>query len=189
VNIWHLKQAARVLCAGGVVAYPTESVYGLGCNPWDGDAVSKLLKIKSRYVEKGLLLIAADISQLDPFVLPMPSTLTEQIHSTWPGPFTWVAPARPEIPDWLTGGRNTIAVRVSAHPQASALCACFDGAIVSTSANLSGRSAARSALGVRIRFQDSVDFILPGCVGPQSIPTEIRDALTGRVLRVGGRAR
>jgi hypothetical protein len=114
-----LRVAARVLANGGVVAYPTEAVYGLGCDPWDGMAVDRILRIKGRHRAKGLILIAADPAQLLPFVEPLPPGRMTEILATWPGPNTWLLPARPTTPAWLTGRFDTLAVRVTAHPLAA----------------------------------------------------------------------
>jgi L-threonylcarbamoyladenylate synthase len=108
-----------------------------------------------------------------------------RVLATWPGPVTWIVPARPFVPAWLTGGRGTLAVRVTAHPIASELAARAGGAIVSTSANRAGRSPLRSALAVRRAFHDDVDLVLVGPLGGADRPTEIRDAATGTTLRPG----
>src|SRR3569833_371797 len=141
---WHIKRAAVLLHAGAVVAYPTEAVWGLGCDPLDGEAVSRLLAIKRRPMHKGLILIAAGFQHVLPFVAPLNAALEEKVLATWPGPVTWLLPARPETPYWLRGAHTNIAVRVTAHPVAAALCRRFGGARVSTSANRAGRSPARS---------------------------------------------
>ena len=180
---WHLREAVRILHAGGVIAYPTEAVYGLGCDPQDAAAVERVLNLKRRPVEKGVILIAADIAQLEGYVDLSPA-LYSQVSGSWPGPTTWLLPAGPRARPWLTGGRDTLAVRVTAHPQASELCRAFCGPVVSTSANPGGRRPARTALGVRVRFgARALDLILAGKTGPQKNPTEIRDARSGRILR------
>lgn len=188
MSIWHLKRARSVLRAGGIVAYPTEAVYGLGCDPWNATALAGLLTIKRRGLEKGVIIIAATFSQLHPFVDEPSDRLLRRIEARWPGPTTWLLPARGDIPLWLTGGRTTVAVRVTAHPQAARLCEVYGGALVSTSANIAGRPPARTALGVRRRFGASVNYVLAGRVGEDLRPTEIRDALSGRVIRPGGAA-
>ena len=175
--------AARVLRAGGVVAYPTEGVFGLGCDPLDPGAVQRLLDLKSRSARKGLILIAADYAQVRPFVLPPGKQLARRLRGDWPGPVTWVLPAAPGVPGWLTGGRDTLAVRVTGHPLAAALCRAFGRALVSTSANRSGGRAARSALAVRRLFGDAVDLILCGPLGGLRGPTPIRDGTTGGWVR------
>ena len=186
VNPWHVRQAVRVLRAGGLIAYPTEAVYGLGCDPYNGAAVMRLLALKRRPLEKGLILIASDFKQLVPFVAPLDDALRRRVFATWPGPATWLWPARRGTPAWLTGAHDSIAVRVTAHPVAAALCAAMHGALVSTSANPSARPPARSALAVQRRFGGRIDYLMPGAVGGLARPTEIRDARTGAIVRRGG---
>ena len=177
------QRAARALRAGGVVAYPTEAGWGLGCDPWDEAAVGRLLALKGRPAAQGLILIAAEPGQLTPFLAPLPPERAGEIHASWPGPVTWVLPAAVEVPAWLTGGRDTIAVRVTAHPAAALLCELAGGAIVSTSANRSAGRPARSAAAVRRIFGERIDAILPGPVGDLERPTPIRDGRTGAYLR------
>ena len=181
---WHLKFAARILAAGGVVAYPTEGVYGLGCDPQNPSAVLRVLALKARPTEKGLIVIAADRAQLSGYVCP-DVEMERQMEESWPGPVTWLLPAGPAAGPWLTGGSPLLATRVSAHPIAAGLCREFGGPLVSTSANLSGRRPARSALAVRKAFGTSVDYLLPGRTGGQRGPSEIRDGRSGRVIRAG----
>lgn len=180
---WHLKQAARIIRKGGIVAYPTEAVYGLGCDPLNGDAVLRLLELKQRSVHKGLILIAATARQLEPYLAPLSGETWGKIKRTWPGPVTWLLPARPATPWWITGGRDCVAVRVTAHPAAAALCRAAGQALVSTSANVSNHPPADSPLAVRAMFGDQVELILHGATGELAKPTEIRDARTGEIIR------
>ena len=180
---WALRRATRILAQGGIVAYPTEAVYGLGCDPLDLDTVARLIALKQRPVTAGLILIAAEFRQLAPWLAPMDPATRKRVLATWPGPVTWVLPAAAGVPEILTGGRPTVAVRVTAHAPAAALCRAWGGALVSTSANIHGRPPARSALGVRRRFGGAVERVLNGPTGGRAMPTEIRDGLTGRVLR------
>jgi L-threonylcarbamoyladenylate synthase len=182
---WPLRRAVETVRAGGVIAYPTEAVYGLGCDPLEHTAVQRILDLKGRDASKGLILIASDVAQLLPFMAPLSANVMKTLEASWPGPVTWVVPAIGSLPAWLSGGRETLAVRVTAHPIASALCTALGLALVSTSANRSGRSPARTPLAVRSLFGGGVDEILPGAVGGLSKPTEIREALTGKVLRAG----
>jgi len=182
---WPLKRAVETVRDGGVIAYPTEAVYGLGCDPLEEAAVARILEIKQRDAAKGLILIAARIEQLLPFMAKLPADVTRKLEASWPGPVTWVVPAASHAPAWLTGGRDTLAVRVTAHPVASALCDACGMALVSTSANRSGQSPARTGLMVRTQLGDAVDCIVPGAVGGLSKPTEIREALSGKILRAG----
>jgi len=174
-----------VLHAGGVVAYPTEGVFGVGCLPWETQAIERILALKRRSARKGLLLIAASIDQLASLVTLPTGGLREEILASWPGPVTWVLPARHRLPSILTGGRSTLAVRVTAHPIASALCAAAQSALVSTSANYSGRPPLRSALAVRRHLGGTLDFTLAGPLGDLAGPTPIRDGESGAYLRGG----
>ena len=186
-----LHEAARVASRGGVVAYPTEAVFGLGCDPLDPDAVLRILEIKGRAMDKGLILIAADLNALLPYVQTLDAERMAEIRASWPGPNTWLLPARPETPQWLTGAHDTLAVRVTDHPLAAALCrACArygthigSGALVSTSANLSNRKPARTPLDVRRQLRGAPDLLVAGRCGRHPRPSTIRDARTGRVLR------
>ncbi|HSG65695.1 MAG TPA: L-threonylcarbamoyladenylate synthase, partial [Gammaproteobacteria bacterium] len=144
-----MRIASCALARGGIVAYPTEGVYGLGCLPTEVAAIARLLAIKRRSWRKGLPLIAASIAELAPFVELPADGLRAEIEASWPGPVTWVLPARPGVPVLLTGGRRTLAVRVTGHPLAAALCKQARSALVSTSANRSGRPPLLTPLAVR----------------------------------------
>lgn len=181
----HIRQAVRTLRRGGVIAYPTEGVWGLGCDPYEPAAVAKVLQLKQRDVAKGLILVAATIEQFEPYLQRLTPAQRGMLERGWPGPLTWVVPHGNSLPDWITGYKASVALRVSAHPLVSALCRAFGGPIVSTSANPSGRPAARSALKVRGYFGDEVDYILPGKLGGQIGPTPIRDLMSGLLLRGG----
>jgi len=183
LNPWKIKQAANVILSGGIIAYPTEAVYGLGCNPVDTSAVIRLLHLKHRPMEKGLILVAADINQLEPFIAIPSEAIRKKICATWPGPVTWILPAKPGVPVTLTGAHRSLAVRVSAHPLVQALCWEIDQPLVSTSANLESMPPARSALAVQRVFGQEVDYILHGSVDISAKPSEIRDALTDQILR------
>lgn len=183
LNPWHLSRAAEAIHGGGVIAYATEAVFGLGCDPADEAALAHLLALKVRPPEKGLILIAADVGQLAAYIEPFDAETWARIAPTWPGPNTWVVPAKASLSRLVTGNRDTVAVRVTAHPQVRALCQAYGGAIVSTSANRSGEKPARTVFAVRRAFGDSLDYVLPGAVGSRPRPSVIRDARTGAVLR------
>ena len=173
------------LHSGGVIAYPTEAVFGLGCDPDNPLAVNRLLAIKQRPVSKGLILIAADINQLHPYIdLPrIPSERLTAIEQSWPGPHTWVMPAKCETPQWLTGDFDSIAVRVSAHPVVRQLCQAFGKPLVSTSANLTGQPAITDFEQLQTDMADQVDHLVPGPIDVNRKPSTITDALTGVVYR------
>ena len=185
MNRLRLRAAARVVQAGGLIAYPTEAVYGLGCDPRNEAAVRRLLALKRRPMHKGLILIAADFAQLAPFLQPLTPADHAQLAATWPGPYTWLIPARPDTPRWLRGRHETLAVRVTAHPLAAALCRACGYPLVSTSANFSSRPPARRALAVRRQLGTAMDYLLPGTTGGAAQPTEIRDLRSGRQVRGG----
>ena len=178
-----VARAARIARAGGVIAYPTEAVFGLGCLPRDRRAVMRLLAIKRRSWRKGLILVAADFRELEPYVLLPPEPRRSEILATWPGPNTWVLDARADAPRWITGGRASVAVRVTAHPLAAELCRAVGEALVSTSANVSRRPPHRRLLTLRRDLGRSVDYVLAGALGGLEAPTAIRDGRSGRVLR------
>ncbi len=176
-----LKRAARILRSGGVVAYPTEGVYGLGCLPDDFEAVSRILAIKGRDPALGLVLIAADVEQLGDWIELPPDS--PGIKSSSDNPVTWVVPASDEVPYWVRGENAGLAVRITTHPVAAALCDAADSALVSTSANIHGRPPSRNPFVLRRRFGALVDYIVPGECGLATGPSEIRELTTGKVLR------
>ena len=176
-----LKRAARVLRSGGVIAYPTEGVFGLGCLPDHFEAVSRVLAIKDRDPALGLVLIASDIEQLGGWIeLPEGSP---DLQSTSDKPVTWIVPATQEVPYWIRGDNAGLAIRLTTHPVASTLCEAADSALVSTSANVHGRPPTRNPFVLRRRFGALVDYIVPGACGPASGASEIRELTSGRVLR------
>ena len=184
-----LRRAARIVNQGGVIAYPTEAVYGLGCDPGNKVAVQRILDLKQRPITKGLILVAADFAQLTPWLAPLTETDQAELMTTWPGPNTWLLPVNnannenKQTPRWLTGNHTTLAVRVSDHPLVRALCLQVGSALVSTSANIAGRLPARNTLKVRRQFSSQRDYIVPGAVGEAAKPSVIRDWATGRVIR------
>lgn len=177
------RKAAKILRDGGVVAYPTEAVFGLGCLPQNYTAIERILNLKQRDPGMGFILVASDFEQLAGYVAPLRTADLKKLQATWPGPVTWVVPAAEDVPAWLTGGRNTIAVRVSAAASVKALCDACDSALVSTSANISGRQPTRTALATRRRFGLDIDFVVPGSVAVDDAPTEIRDLASGKTIR------
>lgn len=181
-----LEQAAAIVHRGGLVAYPTEAVWGLGCHPFDGDAVQRLLVLKQRPQAKGMILIAAQLEQLLPWIdlAGLPEARREEILASWPGPNTWALPCNDTVPEWLRGEHATLAARVTAHPVAAALCRAVGGPVVSTSANRAGEPPPRQRDQLDPRILAGVDGWLPGETGGLDRPTPIRDARTGELLRI-----
>ena len=172
--------AAETLLGGGVVAYPTEGVFGLGCMPDDPEAIIRLLAIKRRDSGKGLILIASRHEQLEGWIAMDASSLPDPDPAT---PVTWIAPADAGVSRLVRGNHAGLAVRLTTNPTAVALCDAIDSPLVSTSANLSGQPVARNAYILRRKFGDLVDYIVPGQCGPACGPSEIRDLATGAVIR------
>lgn len=178
----HLLSAAQIIQAGGVVAYPTESVYGLGCDPFSQDAVMQLLAIKQRPVSKGLILIGENLAQLTPY-LSLTEAQSAQLQTQWPAPVTYLIDASDRLPVWVRGQHRKVAVRVPDHPLARQLCQLAGQPIISTSANISGRPAARNRYQVARQLGDQLDFIVSGACDRASKPSTIIDLESGRILR------
>lgn len=180
-----LATAAAVLHRGGVIAYPTEAVWGLGCAPFDDKAVHRLLAIKRRPVDKGLILVGADLAQFNALLdwAALDADRRTAVATTWPGPHTWIVPATSAVPAWITGDHAGVAVRVSAHPVVAGLCRRFGGPIVSTSANLGGEPPAFDRASLSTALLGLIDGVCEGRTGGLEAPTAIRDARTGATLR------
>ncbi len=178
-----LIAAAAAVCSGGVVAYPTEAVFGLGCDPLNQSAVERLLAIKRRPWQKGVILIADSFDQFDSYIQPLNSTQQATLQASWPGAVTWIVPAGNRLPRWITGVHKTVAIRVPAHPLARQLCRLVGGPVVSTSANLSGQPAYRNALPLRYHLGQQLDGVVSGAVGGRAQPSTIRDLNSGNTLR------
>ncbi len=182
ISSFKIRQAVKKVNHGGIIAYPTEAVYGLGCDPLNELAVLNLLKMKQRSVEKGLILIASSIAQLEPY-LQLNDQILSRVQATWPGAVTWIIPAQIWVPEWLTGSHSTLAVRVTAHPIVRLLCDEMDGALVSTSANCSNKPAATHSWMVPGKLRDKDLFILAGALGGLKQATPIYDVLDYQRVR------
>ncbi|MGS2723408.1 L-threonylcarbamoyladenylate synthase [Porticoccus sp. GXU_MW_L64] len=178
-----LEIAAAALRSGGVIAYPTEAVYGLGCDPDNQSACETILALKQRDKSMGMILIASRIEQLEFFLIGLSDQQRNTLAASWPGPVTWLIPNNGQAPDWVTGGRETLAVRVTDHPGATALCDAFGGPLTSTSANPHGKPPALTADQVADYFAEGLSAIVDGPLGQQAKPTEIRDLATGAIIR------
>jgi len=187
---WFLvERAAFWIGAGGIVAHATEGVWGLACNPFNPDAVKRLLEIKNRNVDQGLILIGAEKEMFVSQLSQLPATYQARIEASWPGSHTWIVPDR-SYAHVISGGRESVAVRVPGHNQARRLCEQVGHPVVSTSANISGRSAALTLLSARAIFGNRVDFYLPGRIGLEGSDkdmvgqaSQISDARSLKVIR------
>ncbi len=167
---------------GGVIAYPTESVFGLGCDPRNRRAVQRILRIKGRPQRKGLILLADRLSRIQSYLAPVSATQQAQLAASWPGPHTWLIPAAPDCPRWLTGRHRTLATRITAHAQSAGIAKSSAMAIVSTSANRSGHQPVKTTRECYRRFGGQVR-VLPGMTGGARKPSTIQDLASGKILR------
>ncbi len=180
----HIRMAIDFLWHGGLIAYPTEAVWGLGCDPLNEQACLDLLQIKQRSVEKGMILVAANMQQIDFLLEPLTEKQKLQLQKSWPGPETWLIPDyHRQIPDWVKGEHQSVAVRVSAHPIVRQLCTAFGGPLVSTSANKTGQRPAKTRVQLARMLGTELDYVVSGALGKSSRPSKITDLLTGQVIR------
>ena len=182
MKIAHARKAAFVLREGGLVAYPTEGVYGLCCDPLNQAAVFSLLELKRREAKKGLILVSGFIDHFSFLFSKYSVGDREKLFQSWPGPVTWVVPHYGQVPSWVSGGRDTVAIRVSAHPVIRAITQFFGMPIVSTSANFSGASPAKTIYQLN-SLRSKLDYIVPGPLLTPGVPSKIIDLKTGLILR------
>ncbi len=178
-----IKQAVATVNHGGVLVYPTEGVFGIGCDYRNEMAVNKVLQLKQRPVSKGLILIASHIQHVLPLIQPAERGHLARALKTWPGHATWVFPATALTPRWITGAHDSVAVRVSNHPTVKALCDQLNHALVSTSANISGQVTPENCQQIQTSWGDEVDYYLDLPLGQQTQPSTIKLASNGQVLR------
>ena len=177
-----VRYAAHCVHHGGVIAYPTETVYGLGCDPLCFDAVNTINRLKGRAARKGLILLASRLQQLDQLI-DVSDRKQRAAITAENEPTSWIVPAKATAPDWITGGRNTLAVRISTHPVVIQLCDLLGHALVSTSANPAGKKPALNALQLHRYFDGRVDAMLVSTHNCSGRPSKIRDLRTRQLLR------
>lgn len=197
---WRAHFAAQVLRKGGVIAHPTEAVWGLACDPYSESAVDQVLQLKGRPVEKGLILLSGNAEHFAPLLAPLSKDLqmrfletlgqditnsaanSEQVSATQA--ITWIVPdVDKQVPEWIRGTHAGVAIRVSSHPLVQSISQYFGGAIISTSANPSGKKPAMSLNDIRRYFYDDLDYVVSGKLGGAERPSKIIDLESGRVLR------
>ena len=182
MNSAALADAVTALRKGNVIAYPTEAVWGLGCDPDNPRALERLFALKARHSAKGVILIAGNIAQIEAWLVGLDTVLRQRLLDSWPGPITWLVPNNGRSHPLVCGQHDKVALRVSSHPVVQALTNAFGGPIVSTSANRSGSSPIASADAIRKEWRDDV-VIVSGALGGRDRPSRICDLLTGDVLR------
>lgn len=180
-SIQSASHARALLKTGKIIAYPTEAVFGLGCDPFNQAAVERLIALKQRPESKGFIVLVSNWLQLQSLIGSVSDAQLQRVRATWPGPVTWIFPKSPHLPSWLTGEHDGIAVRMSAHPVAFSLC--LESPIVSTSANISGQLPVKTQLDLLSQFPYGIDAIVAGELGGNLTPTSIFDVVTGKQLR------
>lgn len=182
-NPIQIDEAVSAVKQGGIIAYPTESIFGLGCDPFNQTAVNDLLRLKQRPVEKGLILVASHIRQILPYIQPIEANDLARALKTWPGHYTWVFPKTLLVPQWISGSYPSIAVRVSKHPTIVALCQQLNAPLVSTSANKSDQNVLASIKDIKDTFGAKIHAYVDAPLGAENSASRIRDAHTLNQLR------
>jgi L-threonylcarbamoyladenylate synthase len=181
-NLIDINQANAWVQAGEVIAYPTEAIYGLGCDPFNQQAVEALLALKQRSVSKGLIILVSTWEQVWPLIGDVPAARFEAVKQTWPGPVTWIFPKSERVPAWLSGEHDGLAIRMTAHPVAHALCE--HAPLVSTSANLTGSHPAKTMDDLEdMLASGAVAGVVTGALGGRTAPSEIYQVLDGVRVR------
>jgi L-threonylcarbamoyladenylate synthase len=183
--LWRAALTARNLCQGDIIAYPTEGVWGLGCLPELEQSVAHILHIKRRRWDMGLILVASKFEHVEHYLAGVGDEARSHLEKVWPSAVTYLIPDNGVAPMWIKGRHHRVALRLSAHPVVRSICDHLGGPIVSTSANPTGREAAKSALRVRQYFGNDVDQIVAGPLGGETGASEIRDLMSGDILRQG----
>lgn len=178
-----IQMAADQIKAGKIIAAPTEAVYGLSCDPDCSEAIENILAIKQRPIEKGLILLVTDLSQVSAYIEPLSEDQKAFCDQYWPGPVTILLPAKSTCSRLLRGDFKSLAVRLTAHPVMCELIHACGHALVSTSANLSGQSMAYAKEELDPALFPALAGILEGDLGNQTDPSMILDLNSGNRLR------
>ena len=179
----HINDIVSVIKQKGIVAYPTEAVFGMGCAPQYEQSIQRLLAIKQREASKGFILIAASLEQFSSYIHPLTDKIVKRIQAKSPHPITWLVPASETISPLLTGKHKTLAIRITQHPSCISLCNALGHPLISTSANPADLPPAMTIKEVKTYFSSSIDGLLDCPLGHANAPSEIRDALTYQRLR------
>ena len=182
-----LLRAAAILRSGGIVAYPTDTLYGLAANPASAAAMAQLYRIKGRRVDLAIPLIASGIAQIEAAGGALGPATRRLAEAFWPGPLTLVIPAWPGLDPSVHAGRGTVAIRVPDHPVACMLAEACGWPITATSANKSGEPSTMAPEAVRLALAADLDGLIDGGPSPGGPPSTIVDAAGGapRLLRAG----
>ena len=182
VNLLSLEAAAEQLQQGQLIAYPTEAVWGLGCDPFHQQAVERLLEIKKRPVEKGLILLVPEISMLAEYLQPLTEQQLQTVSKPRDYPVTWLVPVNDKMPKWVCGQFDTVAIRISQHPLIQQLFKYWHRPLVSSSANYAGDPAAKTLEQAYQYFADDIHYVDGQTLGFDS-PSKIIDLVSGKIIR------
>jgi L-threonylcarbamoyladenylate synthase len=182
-----IHRAARIVAEGGVIAFRTDTFYGLGADPFNAKAVARIRELKGREDDKPILLLLADASEADRFIADRSQAFEDVAAQFWPGPLTIVGVAVASLPAAITAGTGTVGVRVPADESVRELVRSCGGALTATSANPSGRDPARSASQVHEYFGEEIDLVIDGGEVTATEPSTVLDVTTSppRVIRKG----
>lgn len=181
---WAINRLSHSIEQGAVIAYPGDTIWGFGCHPLLKDSVERIFRIKRRSSSKGLILLSSDLGFCLPYVSEdLTLDQIKQIQQSQAQPTTWLIPASQHCPSWLRGGFSTIAVRITQHPFIKALCTELESPIVSTSANLSGKTTIRNSTQARRLFSSQLDTIVSGYQPGTGRPSEIKSLVSGDIIR------
>ncbi|MPV86047.1 L-threonylcarbamoyladenylate synthase [Ostreibacterium oceani] len=169
-----INDAVTIIRQAGVICYPTEGVWGLGCDPQSPSAIQKLLQAKSRPADKGLILVASQFSQIEPYIT-INAVQRSQLDDLWPGFVTCLLPKSSNCPALVTGNHETIAIRISEHPIIVALCDALNAPLISTSANISGKPPVANLNEAKQVFAQWVEYFIDAPLGGHAKPSQIVD--------------
>ncbi len=181
---WAINRLSKAVEKGAVIAYPTDTIWGLGCHPMCAPAVVNIINIKQRGLEKGLILLSPELDYCIPYMREdISNPAIRRLEKSYSHPVTWLVPASPECPVWLTGDFATIAIRITNHPFIGSICSAMHSPIVSTSANRHRKPSVRNALQARRQFGENLDYVVTGFSTGTGCASEIKSLESGRIFR------
>ncbi len=181
---WAINRLGKAILQGAIFAYPTDTIWGLGCHPLLTHSVTRILEIKQRPVEKGLILLGSSLDLFEPYIGD--DITCEQVallSKTTGHPVTWLVPASDHCPAWIRGHFPSVAIRITNHPLVGKICAQIRSPIVSTSANRVGSTTVRNVWQAHQQFIEQVDFIVSGFGPGTNCASEIKSLESGHTVR------
>jgi len=179
---WALNRLVHALSRGAVIGYPTDTIWGFGCDPLEPHSVARILQIKQRPVDKGLILLSSRLEYCDAYI-KLDQAQRDIIQAPAEVPTTWLVEASDACPPWIRGNHATVAMRITDHPLLGYLCERLQSPLVSTSANHAGKATVRSSLQLRRQFGNQLDFVVTGFDTGGARPSEIKSLASGKLLR------